>query len=99
MNNQFATFDPASFEYKIITINSRKEVPVKADYQLYRDSKGRIFMCANNYGLLVYDSKNNLFKDQDLPIEIPRTWSVNGLFEDVSTGNYWIASDSGIAVY
>ncbi|MFL5788577.1 MAG: two-component regulator propeller domain-containing protein, partial [Flavisolibacter sp.] len=99
MNNEYALFDPMSLEFKYIRIKSLKEVPIKADYQLYKDSKGHIFMCANNYGLLMYDSKRNLYTDQNLPIQIPPSWTVNGLYEDVKSGNYWICSDTGLAVY
>ena len=56
-------------------------------------------MCANNYGLLVYDSIHNAFTEENVPIKVPNHWTVNSLFEDVKTGYYWICSDSGLAVY
>jgi Signal transduction histidine kinase len=99
MNNQFAYFDPVTLENRIIPIKAHGKVEVKADYHLFKDSGGRIYMCANNYGLLVYDSIHNVFTEDNVPIKIPRNWAVNSLYEDVHSGKYWICSDSGMAVY
>lgn len=99
MDNHFAYFDPVTLENKSIPIKAHGKVEVKADYHLFKDSRGTIYMCANNYGLLVYDSAHNVFTEDNVPIKIPKGWAVNSLFEDVHTGNYWICSDSGLAVF
>ena len=99
MNNRFAYFDPVTLENTIIPIKAHGKVEVKADYHLFKDSRGIIYMCANNYGLLVYDSVHKVFTEDNMPIKIPKNWAVNSLFEDVHSGKYWICSDSGVAVY
>ena len=99
MNNLFAYFDPSTLEHKNIPIKAHGKVDVKADYHLFKDSRGNIYMCANNYGLLVYDSIHNVFTEDNVPIKIPKNWSVNSLYEDVQSGNYWICSDSGLAIF
>jgi len=96
--NQIGKFDPVSFHYTAIPLNFDEQLPVEAEASLYPDSKGNMFLCSHKSNLMYYDSVQNRFSE-DIPIKVPPGWTVNKLFEDTLTGDYWICSDRGLAVY
>src|SRR5438067_2648772 len=91
-NNKLALFDPITFEYKSINIISKNEIHFNRNDKFFKDSRGNIFMCVADYGLLIYDQKEQIFKDQNIPIKLPPKWGVNSIFEDPTKSYYWIAS-------
>lgn len=97
--NLIGLFDPVSFIYSGISIKSNIQLPVHSELNLFRDSKGNTFLCTHKSGLLHYNKTENQFTSENLPIRIPEGWTVNSLYEDTITGDYWICSDKGLAVY
>ena len=97
--NLIGLFDPVSFHYLGIPIKSKNKLPVQSELYLFADSKGNTFLCTHKAGLLYYNKTENQFTAENLPIRIPEGWTVNSLFEDTITGDYWICSDKGLAVY
>ena len=94
-------FNPATYTYKKLSIRSRLPIEIKSNYayHLYKDFHNRIFLCIHDHGILKLDEESNEFTDENPGIFVPKGWTVNRLFSDEKTGNYWIASDSGLAVY
>jgi signal transduction histidine kinase/ligand-binding sensor domain-containing protein len=92
-------FDPITFHYKKAVVQPGKEVPPRAAYRLWTDSRGNIFLIITGLGVLVYDSTSNTFKKEDSRFLAPPGHHVTQLCEDPRTGNYWMGTDSGIAVY
>lgn len=92
-------FDPVTFNYYHVPVESQNRLSVQNNLRLFRDSKGNTFLCAARYGLLWYDPGQNKFTEENLPIKIPEGWPVTSLFEDTLTGDYWISSAKGLAVY
>ncbi len=92
-------FDPISFTYSRVPVKSPDQLLFQSEFNLFRDSKGNIFLCTHKSGLLCYNPTENKFTDDHLPIKVPDGWTVNSLFEDTITGDYWICSDFGLAVY
>lgn len=97
--NLLGMFDPISFHYYNVPVEARKPIPSQSILRLFRDSKGNSFLCVARYGLLWYDPAQNKFTEENLPIRIPENWPVTCLFEDTITGDYWICSDKGLAIY
>lgn len=92
-------FDPVTFYYYNIPVEARTRFSSQSNLRLFRDSKGNTFLCAASYGLLWYNPEQNKFTEKNLPIKIPEGWPVTSLFEDTLTGDYWISSAKGLAVY
>jgi hypothetical protein len=97
--NHIGLFDPISFHYSGVPINPKNQLPVQSELNLFSDSKGNTFLCTHKTGLLFYNKTENQITSENLPIRIPEGWTVNSLFEDTITGDYWICSDEGLAVY
>lgn len=92
-------FDPVSFHYFNIPVKPGIQLPADSELNLFSDSKGNTFLCTHKTGLLFYNKKENNFTTENIPIRVPEGWTVNSLFEDTHTGDYWICSDKGLAVY
>ncbi len=92
-------FDPVTFRYKKAIIKTDGEVPPRAEYFLWMDSKGNIFLIITRLGVLAYDWKTNTFSKDESRIRTPRGWSIRQLLEDPQTGHYWMGADSGLAQY
>ena len=97
--NLIGLFDPVSFHYSAIPIKSENKLPVQSELNLFADSKGNTFLCTHKTGLFYFNKTENQFTAENLPIKIPEGWNVNSLFEDTITGDYWICSEEGLAVY
>lgn len=90
--HEFGLFDPTTFLYKKIKLNLRKAPWLRADYKLWRDTDGEIFLAISRYGLMRYNKKTNGF-DDDTHFNLPKgfTISLTGLFEDTLKKQYWLA--------
>ncbi|MEE1963131.1 two-component regulator propeller domain-containing protein [Allomuricauda taeanensis] len=97
--NYVGIFDTANLEYHNVKIEYKNKVHPRSEYRLFKDSKGRIFLCVRMYGILWYDPIKQQFTEENLPIEVPEGWGVNYLYEDIEKGHYWISSNEGLAVY
>lgn len=97
---KFGLFDPETFIYKTIPVQSFKKISPKSEYHLWKDSKGEIYLNVQNYGILQYNRKENAFEDND-PLPIPDNWivSLNGVYENIPKQQYWFACDSGLCIY
>ncbi|NNE77938.1 MAG: hypothetical protein HKN31_12805 [Pricia sp.] len=97
--SQIGLFDTFTFHYSNIPIKNAGDIPPRNEFKLFKDSKGRVFLCASKYGLLWFDPKAGMFVDTDVPIQAPKGWGVNGLFEDPDSGEYFILSNQGLALF
>lgn len=97
--NLIGLFDPLTFSYSRVPIQSKTKLPVQSELNLISDSKGNTFLCTHKTGLFYYNKSENQFTAENLPIRIPDGWNVNNLFEDTVTGDYWICCEEGLAVY
>jgi len=92
-------FDPVNFQFKRAVIQTTGEIPPRAEYFLWKDSRGHIFLIITRYGTLAYDAATNTFRRNDEWLRTPKGWKINQLQEDRHTGNYWLGTDSGLALY
>ncbi|HEX8315197.1 MAG TPA: two-component regulator propeller domain-containing protein, partial [Flavisolibacter sp.] len=98
--HQLGVFSPSNFFYKRIEVRTTKPLTPKADFFVWRDSKGEIYLNIFRYGILHFDKKQNAFTEEDsfvLPAGfIP---SLAGVHEDTVKQQVWLACDKGLAIY
>ncbi len=92
-------FDPATFRYKRAQILASEDAISRSDFELKHDSRGNVFLLLRSSVILTYDKLKNEFSEKNNPFSIPPGWKINYLVEDPVTHNYWMAGDSGIAIY
>jgi signal transduction histidine kinase/ligand-binding sensor domain-containing protein len=97
--SEVGIFDPVTYRYKKAAIKTETEIPARSQLVLWQDSQGKIFLIITQREVLAYDSAANEFRKDTSKIKWPAGRGVNNLFEDRKTGNYWIGTDSGFAVY
>lgn len=97
--NLIGLFDPITFSYSGISVTPKIQLPAQSDFNLFTDSSGNTFLCTHKTGLFYFNKAENQFTNENIPIEVPEGWTVNSLFEDTISGDYWICSDQGLAVY
>lgn len=98
-NHEVGIFDPVNFHYKKAIIETVGEIPPRAEYFLWQDGKGNIFLIITKYGVLAYDRASNTFRTNENRIRTPKGWVPAHLFEDPVTGDYWMGTDSGLALF
>ena len=92
-------FDPATFRYKRAVITASQDAISRSDFELKHDSRGNVFLLLRKSVILTYNKVNNEFSDKDNPFTIPPGWKINHFVEDPVSHNYWMAGDSGVAIY
>ena len=92
-------FNTMDFQYVGIPINTMGAIPERNEFKLFIDGKGQTFLCASRYGLLWFDTTTMSFVDKNLPIKTPKGWGINAIYEDTETGEYFISSNRGLAIY
>jgi signal transduction histidine kinase/ligand-binding sensor domain-containing protein len=97
--SEVGIFDPVTYRYKKAAIKTETEIPTRSELRLWQDSKGNIFLLITHREVLAYDSASNEFRKDDSKIKLPPQRGVNNILEDPKTGNYWIGTDSGFAMY
>lgn len=92
-------FDPATFRYQRAHIAATDDAISRSDFELKHDSRGNVFLLLRKSVILTYDKLKNEFSDKNNPFNIPPGWKINHFVEDPVSHNYWMAGDSGIAIY
>jgi signal transduction histidine kinase/ligand-binding sensor domain-containing protein len=97
---EFGIFDLANFTYKKIPLKVSKPISPRAQFRIWKNAEGEIFMTVLKYGILYYDRKAGVFTDNPF-FELPANWmpAISGVFEDSINRRIWIACDSGLCVY
>jgi signal transduction histidine kinase/ligand-binding sensor domain-containing protein len=97
---EFGLFDPSRFTYKKIPVKSSRPISPRAEFHLWKDSQGEIYLNILRAGMMHYDKKQNAFVDNN-PFRIPKGWHINLLaaYEDHVKDQYWFGCDSGLVIY
>lgn len=98
--HQLGIFSPTHFFYKRIDVRTNRPLSPRADFHVWKDSKGEIFLNVFRYGILHFDKKQNAFvEDNSFPLPAGYTPSIDGMHEDVPKQQVWFACDKGICIY
>jgi ligand-binding sensor domain-containing protein len=98
-NGKVGTFDTRRFIFNEVKLVVEDPNYLRATRTLIEDSKGQIIYMMHFVKLLMYNEQLNEFSAVHNTIKVPPKWRVINLVEDPSTNNYWLGTDSGIAVY
>lgn len=97
LGEEYCLFDRRRFTYEP-TIYQAGDT-MHSDNFLFRNSRGDIFLVEKGKQISLYDPQKNQFSSQDIPVAVPPGWKPFDIFEDSIKGHYWLACDSGVAVY
>ncbi|MFT3826111.1 MAG: two-component regulator propeller domain-containing protein [Chitinophagaceae bacterium] len=92
-------FDPITYRFKEATVKPPVPVPPRAEYGLWSDSRGNIFLIITQCAVLSYNPVTNTFAQDTSKLRLPPNRKLLRIQEDPRTGNYWLGTDSGLAVY
>lgn len=98
---QFGLFDPRKLTYQSVPLNPSEKLPARAEFRMWRDSKGNTYINVLRYGkVLVYDRTRHEFNENTPLNNLPAGWKVQlKSFEDSVRQQYWLVCDQGLAVY
>ncbi len=101
LTNEIGLFDPQKITYQKVPIRTTGKVPPRAEYHLWSDSRGNVYLNASLYGkILKFDKEKNEFNESTPLNNLPRGWKSAGhVYEDTLLDRYWIVSDSGLCIY
>jgi ligand-binding sensor domain-containing protein/signal transduction histidine kinase len=99
VDNKIGLFNTSSFKYR--------EVPLAWDeknYGLYLEKRFAettegLIISMRQHGNFLYKPEKNLFVRYDELFPLPKGWHFNAWFQQSGTNRYWIACDSGLAMY
>lgn len=97
---EFGIFNTVDLNYKKIRLNNKARFPPRAEFYLWKDKAGQVFLNVNRYGILHF----NLLKwsfEEDGFIALPNGWlpAAAGVFNDEQKDQYWIPCDSGLVIF
>ena len=95
-HNGVAILNTANYQLHRIPIDIDEALSDLVVYSFFEDSKRNIWMSTREAGLLCFNTKSRHFVKCTTYLPTHR-WKFSTLTEEPATGNYWLASDSGIA--
>jgi len=93
----YGIFNPADLSFKSIPCENREDK--HRNKKLWIDSKGNVFLIMDRYKILHYDKSKGQFTESKHILKMPEGYRINSVYEDVSTGRYWLTCLEGLAVY
>ncbi len=97
---EFGLFNTSTYSYQKVGFHLDKPLPARAEFWMWNDSRGDVYLNVLRYGMLRFDPKTNAFTNTQ-SFGVPAGWQVSlaGVFEDVKQQQYWFACDSGLVIY
>jgi len=99
MGRKVGTFNTFNYTFREARVLSSKPIPARAGYYLRRDYKGNMLLTIFKFGIFVYNEKKNAFEENRNEIYVPEQMGIVHAFEDRQTGNYWLSTDEGLALF
>jgi signal transduction histidine kinase/ligand-binding sensor domain-containing protein len=97
---EIGIFNIADFSYKKVAIKPARSLTASADFLLWKDSKGELYLNVFQYGVLHYNKRQNAFiEDKPFPFPTGYTPALNGVYDDVLKQQVWFVCEKGICVY
>ena len=98
-DNKVGIFSTVDFRYTEVPVDWTQDIKVYFDRRLSETSDGTLLMHVRRLALLRFDKSKQRFIRCDEMVPAPKNWVVNEIQFDSLTRRFWIASDSGVAVY
>ncbi len=97
-DNKVGIFNTEYFRYTNVPIRANINSTVYAPKSLFQTKAGKLVLFMGVYGIYTLGPGSDEFVP-DTSIDIPKGWKLNDLVEDPVSGRYWMAADSGLAVF
>ena len=98
-NGKVGIFDTRRFIFKEVKVRVKNQRHLTAIRSLLEDSGGNLFYVIPRAETLTFSKKNNEFAAAYNPFDLPPNWVAGNVVEDSVAKKYWIATDSGMAVF
>lgn len=99
LDNKLGIFDPVSFVYKEIPIRWPSPPENFLGKQFIETEAGEILLYIPTVGFFQYRADNKEFVPEKKLITLPAKWWPHVVKKDPLDNKYWMAADSGLAVY
>jgi signal transduction histidine kinase len=98
--HQLGIFTPSDFSYRRIEVKTTKPLSPKADFFLWKDSKGQLYLNVFRHGVLIYNEQQKAFVEEGSFL-LPAGYapSMDGIFEDTLKQQVWFACEKGLCIY
>ncbi|HEY0679194.1 MAG TPA: two-component regulator propeller domain-containing protein [Chitinophagaceae bacterium] len=97
-NGRVGIFNTNTFRFREVNVIMNERAK-QNDKNLQEDSQGNIIIIFHSIAIVTYNEKANSFSADYNFLVTPPGWTIWRVTEDTVTGNYWLASSSGLAVY
>jgi ligand-binding sensor domain-containing protein/two-component sensor histidine kinase len=99
-HREIGIFDPADFSYKKVVIKTAEPLTARADFWMWKDAKGELFLNIFRYGVLHYNKQQNAFIEDNY-FSFPEGYipALNGVHDDPVKQQVWFACEKGLCIY
>lgn len=97
-NGKLGIFDTKKFRFTEVPIDSVNTAQLQRRKQLLEDGKGNVYLVVSPF-VFIYDAAGGRFLSAKEQIKIPRGWKLHYLVADPVSQKFWMAADSGLAVF
>ncbi|HMP91710.1 MAG TPA: triple tyrosine motif-containing protein, partial [Phnomibacter sp.] len=99
--SEIGLFDPKAITYHKAKIVTRGSLPPRAEFTLWADSRGDVYLNVLRYGkILRFDSSRFEFNENTPLNGIPDGWKCAAVVhEDTLKQRYWIITNKGLCIY
>ncbi|NII26852.1 hypothetical protein HB364_17310 [Pseudoflavitalea sp. X16] len=98
-DDKVGIFSTTHFTYREIPIRVRDKKELMSIKYLMEDREGNLYLLLHQYAIYLFSAKTQEFTRSPLNEVLPAGWTVYELLIDHHSRNFWMACDSGLAVY
>jgi ligand-binding sensor domain-containing protein/signal transduction histidine kinase len=98
-DNKLGIFNTVNFRYREIQLDWKPDRKVNFAKALFELSDGTVMLFVGRLALMRFDTALQRFVRADAMVPVPRNWIANSIVYDTISHRFWIAADSGLAVY
>jgi ligand-binding sensor domain-containing protein/signal transduction histidine kinase len=99
INNKIGIFDTRRFTFTQISVEGKTEEESGYTLKGFLQVDDRLYLYEPSGATFLYDRTKKQFISARKDFPLPPKWRRHGIFREAGTHKYWIAADSGIAVY
>jgi len=98
MGQTVGLFNTSNYTFKKVDISKLIKRPEKYIFELFKDSRGNVFLLMNEQDIFVYNTKKEVFEKDQTVIKYSENWRPLSIRED-KHGNLWIGGINGLGCY
>ena len=98
-DDKVGIFNTTHFTYREVPVRVRDKKELISIKFLTEDKEGNLYLLLHQYAIYLFSATTQEFIRSPLNEIIPQGWTVYEMLIDQSAGRFWMACDSGLAVY